>query len=124
MDVCQLIEKAKCCFSAMGDKYATELSMGMATNEMFYDMLRMDGYISILSRYEQFPQEKVDIPIPSSVSLSSLVSNNNLLSLKTKSGKVCVDIDPDEVNCLTVLDIGCIEEQIMMMCELCKCNCC
>jgi hypothetical protein len=121
MDVCELISVAECCLVEKAAKYADELSMGGGSDKEFYELLSLFGAITALERYEQHPVKKVYTGEELVDGAFSVVDGNDSLYLNTNCSNVCVD--PDEVNCLSTVDLTCIEELILSVCETCKSNC-
>jgi hypothetical protein len=119
MDFCETLNSAKCCAANMADAYVAAVSVGEDTDDKFYTLMLLNGYIRTLERYNHNPTAiKITQFANDGVFLSD---NGKILSLACTSEKVC--LDPDHVNCLKRSDICFILEQVSLLCENCSCDC-
>lgn len=117
-----IICKAKGCSAYLGAKYAKAFTYGENTEEMKYELMRLNGYIRTLSRNHEtikYKKEKVKV---TSVNIDSLTRKNSSLYLKCDTKTVCTKtvVSP----CLSDSEIDRIIEQINTICRECDCcNC-
>lgn len=121
MNLCQAISDAKCCSGRLGALYALQATHGEETEELFYDLLRLNSYIRTLQRNEKtFVYKKKVVPL-TSVSFCDLIKQKSFLTLRTKTKVVCTktEIEP----CLTEAEICSIIEKTRLLCGVYNCNC-
>lgn len=119
MDFCKALNNAKGCAANMASQYVTAVSCGEDTDDMFYTLMLLNGYVRTLERYEHNPTAiKVFNFAEKGVFLSD---KGKILSLACTSEKVC--LNPDSVNCLKQHDVCFILEQISLLCDDCPCDC-
>jgi hypothetical protein len=121
MDKCKLISQANFCFVKKASAFVSKANTGTESDVDFYEVMALYGMILALERYEQFPSVRKLVGNELVYDSYSLTDSNFSLYTNTTCEKVCVD--PDEVNCLSSLDIMLIEENIMSTCEFCKVEC-
>lgn len=114
MDLCQIIEDAKCCSAKMAAAYVKAVSVGEDTEVMYYELVEMRARIKSLKRFDPKPSK------PAAVNTGEFILDDttNKLSLKSKT----IALDPS-VNCLAQDDICKIIQQISLVCDDCSCNC-
>lgn len=121
MNLEQIICEARCCSANIGAKYANAATYGEATEELWWDLLRINAYIRTLER--NLPRhihikEKVQLK---SVDIGALEKIKSFLTLRNKEKVVCktIEIEP----CLSEADLCKIVEHIRLLCATCNCNC-
>jgi hypothetical protein len=120
MELCCVIDQAKCCVATLGAAYFDAYNVGENTQAQLYELLLLRAYIKTLCNYDEDPKalwpRKVK-PFP-----KNLLANGNI-PLSLTSECVEVPLDPDSVNCLCREDIRFITEQLNLVCASCLCNC-
>lgn len=125
MDICldDIITEAKCCSGNLGHKVIRAAIFGNATDEMWFELMRLNSYIKTLERNKKkYITKKETVTVePEKVDFNSLHHNEKTLYLKSEQKVICtkVEITP----CLTDSDISKIIEEIRLLCSTCNCNC-
>lgn len=122
MNLCSIIEEAKCCSANMAHKWVKLATFGNKEDEFYYDYLRLNSYIRTLER-NQVEYKEIKVPINiQKVDFSSLRKQNNTLTLdSTQVQFECVKIEIRP--CLSDDEISKIVEEIRLLCSSCNCNC-
>lgn len=105
----------------MGALWAVRATHGEEDDKLYFDLLRLNGYIRTLCRNEKkFVHKKKKVPV-TSVPFSHLVKHKSFLTLKENTKIVCevTEIEP----CLPENEVRSIVEKIKIMCPTCDCNC-
>jgi hypothetical protein len=83
-------------------------------------LLSMYQLYSALANYDFHPKKKVQVA-------SVIVSESDILNFDCKSLNLyktkCIEIDPEEANCLSPDEICQLREQLSILCENCNCDC-
>lgn len=121
MSLCSKIQDAKTCVSKFAERYVKAVTFGVDTDDLFYELMLLVGYVESLERYECNPTRNLTTRNLLTYEDFLLTDNNKILSLGDTCETVC--LDPDEVNCLSKDEVCFILEQISLKCESCSCGC-
>jgi hypothetical protein len=123
MNLEHIISEAKFCASNIAVSYAKAAGFGDNTDEMYFNLLRINAYIRTLERNRTVIKRQVKkIPIENqTITFSMLKKKNSFLTLETKEKTFCEEIKSEP--CLTDSELQLIIEQVKLLCSSCNCNC-
>lgn len=120
MSIKNQICKAENCLVDEVVKWIDKLNHGENTEIDDIKLIAMFEVIQTLCNYDFHPTRKVktrSVIVPECDILN--FSTNSLILYKT----TCIELDPEQVNCLKPEELCPMIEQLSIMCENCNCNC-